>query len=81
MTKSVLDEADPRSLDDLFNLDPLELANDPNAIERIVGELRLQRKDWAVVEKEKVTKGKKKKVVANPNAPKLSLDDLLAGVK
>ena len=34
MTQSVLTEADPRSLDDLFNLDPLKLSADESAIER-----------------------------------------------
>ena len=80
MTQSVLTEADPRSLDDLFNLDPLKLSADESAIERIVGELRVQRQTWAETEKIKAAKGKKKKNPVDPNAPKMSLDDLLKGL-
>lgn len=44
MTESPLSEADPKSLDDLFNEDPLNLTNDD--LDRLVLALRENRAQW-----------------------------------
>lgn len=45
-----LAEADPRSLQDLFDLDPLVLSRDQSARAAVVAELRAQRERWLQAE-------------------------------
>lgn len=63
-----LAEANPESLSDLFEKDPLLLTDAD--IERIVSELRSARANW--LQKEKVTKGNPKRAAPS----NLSLADL-----
>ena len=68
MIESPLTEADPQSLNILFDKDPLELTDQD--IDAIVAELRKARTEWATEESSK-SKSKASKVTAN-----LSLEDL-----
>lgn len=63
--ESPLAEANPQSLQELFDRDPLQLTDDD--IEKIVCELRTQRDRWQQAEK----KGKAKRDLVT-----VSLDDL-----
>lgn len=65
-----LREADPASLNELFERDPLSL-NDSD-VDSIVHQLRLARTKWAEEEAQKQASGKKSK----PADANLSLDDL-----
>lgn len=67
--QSPLAEADPRSLQQIFDDDPLNLTDDD--IERVVVELRAQRSRWEKAEK---AGPKKSKAVAAPSA--ISAEDL-----
>lgn len=65
-----LAEANPESLQEIFDKDPLQLTDDD--IERIVAEERSMREKWKLAERAGSTRQKAPKaVVAN-----LSLDDL-----
>jgi hypothetical protein len=68
MSDSPLAEANPESLQELFDKDPLQLT-DPD-IDRVVAELRTMRERWALTEKK--GKAPPKKGLATG----LSLDDL-----
>lgn len=70
MTDSPLAEAEPNSLQELFDKDPLNLT-DPD-IERIVTELRAQRDRW--VKTEAKTGHKKKAAPANISLADLDLN-------
>lgn len=63
---SPLQEADPASLQELFNRDPLSLTD--SDIDRIVTELRAQRARWE--------QGQRAKRVPAQNAVALDLSDL-----
>lgn len=61
MPESPLAEANPESLQELFDKDPLQLTDDD--IDRIVAEERSMREKWKLVEKK--GKAPKAQVVAN----------------
>jgi hypothetical protein len=74
---SPLAEADPKSLDELFNADPLELTNKDLAA--LVTELRANRDKWAKEEAESQTKARPRrpsKYKAVPPKGSLSLENL-----
>jgi hypothetical protein len=65
-----LREADPASLNELFERDPLSLTD--SDVESIVAQLRVARSKWAEEEAQKQSRGKKSK----PADANLNLDDL-----
>lgn len=73
---SALSECNPRSLDEFFNRDPLDLTKQDRTV--IVTELRRQRKAWAIAEaqgKTRMPKAPKAKAGAFPDVLK-SIDEL-----
>ena len=54
--ESPLKQADPKSLDELFNADPLDITN--TDLEALVAEYRLNRHKWAKEEAESKTQGR-----------------------
>jgi hypothetical protein len=74
-TTSPLTEADPHSLNELFERDPLQL-KDPE-IEFIVHALRRQRVTWEAEEAKAKSKGKRpSSAAAKEAAKKITLDSL-----
>ncbi len=69
---SPLSEAEPNSLDELFNRDPLELADQD--IQRIVAVFRAQRKNFDLEEASAKKSGKK----VNPSKLKKSAEEIAA---
>lgn len=67
---SPLREAEPESLNTLFDRDPLSLTT--QEVDYIVQKMREGRERWAKEEAEKASRGKKSK----PADPNMSLDDL-----
>ena len=78
LEQTPLKEADPKSLEDLFDKDPLNLTDAD--ITKIVAELRLNRAAWAAEEAVKATKPKRAAKAPKASASKLSLDDLFKRV-
>lgn len=79
-TKSPLSEADPRSLDDLYSDDPLNLT-EPD-LDSMVDNLRAKNVLWAKEEAESKSQGRKAKKVYEP-VPEggLKLTDLVVKPK
>ena len=78
-TESVLNEAVPESLSDLFDKDPLSLTD--SNIARIVAELRLQRSRWATSEEAKKAAPRPSKAAPKIKAQaNLSIDDLFGSL-
>lgn len=78
-TESVLNEASPESLSDLFDRDPLSLTDDNVA--RIVAELRLQRARWATSEEAKKSAPRVAKAAPKIKAEaSLSIEDLFGSM-
>lgn len=75
-TAPTLSEADPKSLEELFSRDPLQLTREDR--DAIVAEMRKKRVSWEADEKAKASKPKKQKVVAPTGPINLTLDDLLS---
>jgi hypothetical protein len=69
MSQSPLAEANPESLQEIFDKDPLKLTDDD--IERVVAEERAMREKWKASERAGSTRKPPKQEV-----PNLSLDDL-----
>lgn len=79
-TPSPLSEADPKSLDELYNEDPLALTNDD--LDRLVADLRLNRARWAKEEAEAASQGRARRPKTyKPKVPKgqLKLSDIGLG--
>ncbi len=77
---SVLKEANPKSLDDLYNADPLSLTNDD--IDRLTEDHRSKRHLWEREEKSAQAEGRKRRPKSYKEAPKsgqLSLSSLGLG--
>lgn len=74
--ESPLAEADPKSLDELFALDPLKLSD--QQIDTIVASFRAQRKNFAVEEAEAKKDGRnvRKKAIQKVDLDELDLDVL-----
>ncbi len=64
----------PRSLDELFSRDPLELSS--RDLDDIIATLREARKNWLIEEASGAKRAKAPKVVKAPAPPGLSLSDL-----
>lgn len=77
-----LAEADPRSINDLFNEDPLNLTDED--VDRLVAEFRKNRELWAKEEASAQAEGRKRRPKTyKPKVPvgQLSLDDIGLGKK
>ena len=75
--KSPLSEADPRSLDDIYTDDPLNLTDDD--VDRVAADLRQKRSLWATEEAEAQSQGRRRKPKAYTTSPpkgQLKLGDL-----
>lgn len=75
--KTPLAKADPKSLDDLYSSDPLDLTDDD--VDRITADLREKRALWAREDAEAKTQGRKRSTKAwkePPEKGQLSLADL-----
>lgn len=75
-------EADPKSLDDLYNEDPLNLTDED--IDRLTEDMRANRALWEKEEKAAAAEGRARKPKSyKPKVPKgsLSLDDIGLGKK
>ena len=78
--KSPLEEADPRSLDDLYAADPLSLTDDD--VDKIVADLRQKRALWASEDAAAQSQGRArrpKEYKAAPPKGQLSLGGLGLG--
>lgn len=75
--QSPLAEANPRSLDELFNADPLSLTDED--VGKIVADFRNKRHLWEKEEQEAKTQGRRRKKVYKDAPAKLSLADLDLG--
>lgn len=77
---SVLKEANPKSLEDLYNSDPLDLTNDD--IDNLIEDWRRKRHLWEREEKSAQAEGRKRKPKAYRDAPdssKLTISSLGLG--
>ena len=75
--QSPLNEADPRSLDDLYAADPLSLTDDD--VDKIVKDLREKRALWEKEDKEAQAQGRARRPKVYKSPPpkgQLSLDSL-----
>lgn len=73
-TQNPLEEADPKSLDYYFSMDPIDMKD--SDIQVIVEELRRQRATWAENEAKAASGEKAKRAPAAPKAAKASITSM-----
>ena len=80
MTESPRAEVSPKSLDELFSADPMDLG--PEDYRRIIAEFRAKRDIWEKAEAVKQIEGRKPKAKAEPGVQLAAadLDDIMNSI-